>query len=116
MLYRGSGVRLIVGICGVRDADPIRLYETAHAQVLLDNDVVHGGHDEADLHRVGGAGEVCVDLLGGMLVETVVFVSKDSTVANMLRENLRDESVEDVVACRAVVLATLVVGEVVLHR
>lgn len=45
------------------------LYEAAHAQVLLDDDVVHGSHDEPDLHRVGGACEVCVDLLRGMLVE-----------------------------------------------
>jgi hypothetical protein len=45
------------------------LYEAAHAQVLLDDDVVHGSHDEPDLHRVGGACEVGVNLLRGMLVE-----------------------------------------------
>jgi len=45
------------------------LYEAAHAQVLLDDDVVHGSHDEPDLHRVGGACEVGVDLLRWVLVE-----------------------------------------------
>jgi hypothetical protein len=37
----------------------------------LDDDVVDGRHDEADLHRVGGAGEVSVDLLCGVLVESI---------------------------------------------
>jgi hypothetical protein len=48
---------------------------------------VHGRHDEADLHRVGGARKMGVDLLGLMLVE-------------------RHEAVEDVVAGRGVVRAT----------
>lgn len=48
------------------------LYQAAHAQVLLDDDVVDGSHDESDLHRVGCAGKVGVDLLGGMLVEAAV--------------------------------------------
>lgn len=45
------------------------LYQAAHAQVLLDDDVVDGGHDESDLHCVGRTGEVGVDLLRRMLVE-----------------------------------------------
>ena len=45
------------------------LYQAAHAQVLLDDDVVHGSHDESDLHGVGGACDVDVNLLRGMLVE-----------------------------------------------
>jgi len=48
------------------------LNQAAHAQVLLDDDVVDGSHDESDLHRVGCAGKVGVDLLGGMLVEAAV--------------------------------------------
>lgn len=50
-------------------AQLVCLYQTAHAQVLLDDDVVHGGHDESDLHRVGRAGKVGVDLLSRMLVK-----------------------------------------------
>lgn len=84
-----------------------RLYQAAHAEILLDDDVcgristcvlkegfdkrklafqhtVHSRHDEADLHGIGGACKVCVDLLGLVLVQ-------------------RDEAVEDVVACRSVV-------------
>ena len=57
---------------------------------------VHGGHDEADLCRIRGAGEMCVDLLALVLVQA-------------------DEAVQDVVARSAVVVATLVIGEVVLH-
>jgi hypothetical protein len=52
------------------------LYQAAHAQVLLDDDVVHSSHDEPDLHGVGGACEVGVDLLRGMLVEADHSVSK----------------------------------------
>jgi hypothetical protein len=58
-------------------------YQAAHSEVLLDNDVwhvsmtlamvgertVHGSHDESDLHGVGGASEVGVDLLVLVLVE-----------------------------------------------
>lgn len=97
------------------------LDQTAKTQVFLDDDVydthvryahsiiiansicglaylltVDSGHDEPDLCRIGGTCEMCVDLLRLMLVQA-------------------DESVEDVVACRGVVLTTLVVGEVVLH-
>jgi len=50
------------------------LNQAAHAQVLLDDDVVDGSHDESDLHRVGCAGEVGVDLLRRMLVEAVVLL------------------------------------------
>jgi len=45
------------------------LYQTAHAKVLLDDNVVDGGHDESDLHCVGCAGEVGVNLLGRVLIE-----------------------------------------------
>ena len=38
----------------------------------MDDDVVYGCHDESDLHSIGRAGEVGVDLLRGMLVESVV--------------------------------------------
>jgi len=48
------------------------LDQAAHAEVLLDDDVVDGSHDESDLHGVGGAGEVGVNLLGRMLVEARV--------------------------------------------
>jgi hypothetical protein len=57
---------------------------------------VYCRHDESDLHGVGRAGKVSVNLLRLVLVE-------------------RDESVQDVVAGRSVVGAALVVGEVVLH-
>jgi hypothetical protein len=63
------------------------LYQTAQPQVLLDDDVVDSGHDESNLHRIGSAGEVGVDLFGLVLVE-------------------RDESVEDVVARCGVVWTT----------
>lgn len=57
---------------------------------------IDSSHDEANLRRVSSASEVSVDLLVLVLVEA-------------------DEAVEDVVARSAVVVATLVVGEVVLH-
>lgn len=57
---------------------------------------IDGCHDEADLSCVGSAGEMCVDLFRLVLVQA-------------------DESVQDVVAGRRVVVAALVVGEVVLH-
>jgi hypothetical protein len=47
------------------------LYQATHAEVLLDDDVVDGGHNEADLHRVCCAGKVGVDLLGRVLVEAI---------------------------------------------
>ena len=53
-------------------------------------------HDESDLRCIGGAGEMCVDLLGLVLVQA-------------------HESVQDVVASCGIVITTLVVGEVVLH-
>jgi hypothetical protein len=93
------------------------LYQAAHAKVLLDNDVVDRSHDEADLHRVGCAGEVGVDLLGRVLIEAgVAQLAYCSLCQKFLRHNSRYKSVQDVVARGAVVLATLVVGEVVLHR
>jgi len=57
---------------------------------------VDSSHDESDLHSIGGAGEMCVDLLGLVLVQA-------------------DETVEDVVASSSVVGASFVVREVVLH-
>lgn len=45
------------------------LDQAAHTQVLLNDDIVDGSHDEADLHCVGRTREVSVDLLGRMLVE-----------------------------------------------
>jgi hypothetical protein len=66
------------------------LYEAAHAQVLLDDDVVHCSHDESDLHRVGGACEVGVDLLCGMLIE-----AKSLSVSNIsCKSNGRDFTYE----------------------
>ena len=53
----------------------------------MNDDVVDGSHDEADLHGIGGAGEVGIDLFTLMLVK-------------------RDKAVEDVLACRIVVGAT----------
>ena len=46
------------------------LYEAAHAQILLNDDVVDRCHDESNLHGICCAGEMCVDLLCGMLVES----------------------------------------------
>lgn len=65
----------------------------------VDNIRIHTidcSHDEADLRRIRGTGEVSVDLL-------------------LLRLVQRDESVEDVVTSGGIVGTTLVVGEVVLH-
>lgn len=110
----GCGIAVVVefSCCAVLAC----LYQTTHAQVLLDDDVVDGSHDESDLHGVGRTGEVSVDLLRRMLVEAgsdvLAFCSLDQNV----HHNSRYKSVEDVVARGAVVLATLVVGEVVLHR
>ena len=61
-----------------------------------------------------------VDLLGGVLVEAVIrqYLRSQSLphISGWVAKNLRYESVEDVVTCCAVVLPTLVVWEVVLHR
>jgi hypothetical protein len=57
---------------------------------------VDSSHDESNLHSVGGAGEMCVNLLSLVLVQA-------------------DEAVEDVVASSSVVGAAFVVREVVLH-
>jgi hypothetical protein len=92
------------------------LDQAAHAKVLLDDDVVDGSHDESDLHGVGCAGEVGVDLLGRMLVEAESDSLACYSVNWKANRNSRDKSVQNVVAGGAVVLTTLVVGEVVLHR
>jgi len=92
-------------------------YQSAHSQVLLDNDVVDGSHDESYLHGVRRAGEVRVDLLCGVLVESTgkLSVSESHTCACICRLYSRYESVEDVIACCTVILATFIVREVVLH-
>jgi hypothetical protein len=64
---------------------------------MLTKHTIYRSHDETDLHCVCCTREVSVDLFCLVLVE-------------------RDETVEDVVAGGGVVCATLVVGEVVLHR
>lgn len=58
---------------------------------------IDGSHDETDLGGICGAGKMRVDLLRLRLVE-------------------RYEAVENVIASRSVVVATLVIREVVLHR
>uniref|UniRef100_A0A1Y1LSX1 Uncharacterized protein n=1 Tax=Photinus pyralis TaxID=7054 RepID=A0A1Y1LSX1_PHOPY len=73
------------------------LDQTTQSEVLLDDDVIDSRHHEADLSSVGGAGEVSINLLGLMLIQA-------------------DESVEDVVASRSIVVTTLIVGKIVLHR
>ena len=57
---------------------------------------VNCSHDEADLSGVGCASEMGINLLGLVLVQA-------------------DKAVEDVVACRRVVVTSLVIWEVVLH-
>ncbi len=52
-----------------------------------DEHTIHGGHDEANLRGVGGAGEVGVDLLRLVLIQ-------------------RHEAVEDVITGRGVVGAS----------
>jgi hypothetical protein len=58
---------------------------------------IDGCHDEADLGGISSASKMGVDLLCLMLVQG-------------------DESVEDVIASQSIVLTSLIVGEVVLHR
>lgn len=58
---------------------------------------IYSRHDEADLRCVGCASEMGINLFCLVLVQA-------------------DESVQDVVAGRRVVVAALVIGEVVLHR
>jgi hypothetical protein len=57
---------------------------------------INGGHDEADLGGIGGAGEMGVDLLGLMLVQA-------------------DESIQNVVAGQGIIITSFVVGEVIFH-
>lgn len=58
---------------------------------------VDRSHDESDLCRIRRTCEMCVDLFRLMLVQA-------------------DKSVQDVIASRRIVIATLVVREIVLHR
>ena len=58
---------------------------------------INSSHDESNLHGISSTGEMGIDLLGFVLVE-------------------RDKTIENVVAGSSVVGATLVVGEIVLHR
>lgn len=60
-------VRLMAVLC-LLDWYDGGLYQTAESQVLLDNDVVDGGHDEPDLHGIRCAREMSVNLLRGVLV------------------------------------------------
>lgn len=64
--------------------DLVRKRESTREDRML---TIYSSHDEADLRRVGGAGEMCVDLLGLLLVE-------------------RDESVQYVIAGCVVVRTT----------
>lgn len=73
-----------------------RISKVFDAQKCCCKLTVDSSHDESDLHSVGGAGEMCVDLLGLVLVQA-------------------DEAVENVVASGSVVGASFVVREVVLH-
>lgn len=73
--YHGSRAGYVCGIAVVVDfCCHVLAYlnQAAHAQVLLNDDVVDGSHDESNLHGVGCAGEVSVNLLGRMLVEAAV--------------------------------------------
>jgi hypothetical protein len=84
---------------GIKDRNlmaPFRSDETAETEILLDDDIINCRHDETDLCGISGTCEMCVDLLALMLVKG-------------------DEAVQDVVASRAIVITTIVVGEVVLH-
>jgi len=74
----------------------VRLDETAETEVLLDDNVIDGGHDEADLGGIGGTGEMGVNLLGLVLVQA-------------------HKSVQDIVAGLGVVISSFVIGEIVLH-
>jgi len=62
----------------------------------LDDDIIDGCHDEADLSSVGGAGEMCVNLLGLVLVQA-------------------DETVQNVITGQSVIIPSFVVWEVILH-
>jgi len=73
------------------------LDQTAHSEVFLDDNVIHGAHDKSYLGGVSCACKVCVDLFGLGLVQGY-------------------KSIEDIVASGSIVRATFVVGEVVLHR
>jgi len=74
----------------------VRLDESAEAEVLLNDNVINGGHDEADLGGIGGTGEMCVNLLRLVLVQA-------------------DESVQDVVAGLGVIISSFIIREIVLH-
>lgn len=115
----GSRAGYVCGVAVVADfccAVLASLYQAAHAKVLLDYDVVDGSHDESDLHGVGCAGEVGVDLLGRMLVETVHMLLAYSSLNQKVKCNSRNKSVQDVITRGTVILTSLVVREVVLHR
>jgi len=62
----------------------------------LNDDVVYSRHNESDLGGISGAGKMGVDLLGLVLVQA-------------------HESVQNVIACRSIVLTSLVIWEIVLH-
>ena len=108
-----TSLRKVVTFC-----ESTLLYQATHPQVLLDDNIcselahvicvrgretsvgkltIHGSHNETDLHGICRTSEMRVDLLGLVLVE-------------------RHKAVEDVVTGSGVVSATLIIGEVVLHR
>jgi len=62
----------------------------------LDDDIIDGRHDEANLCGVGGTSEMCVNLLGLVLVQA-------------------DESVQNIITGQGVVIPSFVVWEVILH-
>jgi len=74
----------------------IRLDETAETEVLLDDNIIDGGHDESNLRCISRAREVSVDLFRLMLIQA-------------------DKSVQDIVAGQCIIITTLVVRKVILH-
>lgn len=72
------------------------LDETAKTEVFLNDDIINSSHDETDLRGISSTGEMGIDLLGLVLIQT-------------------DESVEDIITSQSIIVTTLVIREVVLH-
>ncbi|KAJ8344589.1 hypothetical protein AAFF_G00232430 [Aldrovandia affinis] len=67
-----------VCVCVCVCAHPVlALEQAAVLQVVLDDDVGHGVEDELHVLGVGGAGEVCVDLLCVLLLVQVLKLGLD---------------------------------------
>jgi len=77
------------------DDDICQVLAHAREEVICIN-TIDGCHDEADLSSVGGAGEMCVNLLGLVLVQA-------------------DETVQNVITGQSVIIPSFVVWEVILH-